>query len=101
MNQPNFKAQALANSHGRAIEMNDTNLDPDLRADAALKIAEEEMRLRYAFHKAEGNEGRCEAARVKLLAIRTALHILTYGLDEEPSIKVTSPSGCKVRVTVA
>lgn len=101
MNQPNFKAQALANSHGRAIEMNDANLDPDLRADAALKIAEEEMRLRYAFHKAEGNEGRCEAARVKLLAIRTALHILTYGLDEEPELKVTSPSGCKVRVTIA
>jgi hypothetical protein len=98
MTKPNFKEQAVANSHGRVIELNDTNLDADLRADAALKIAEEEYRLRYAHHKAEGNEGRAEAARKKLLAIRTALHILTYGLDEEPVENITSPSGCKIIV---
>jgi hypothetical protein len=100
MSQPNFKEQALLNCHSRAVELNDTSIDTDLRADAALKIAEEEMRLRYAYHKAEGNQGRCEAARKALLAIRTAQHILTYGLDEEPELKVTSPSGCKIRVTI-
>lgn len=101
MTKPNFKEQAIANSHSRVIELNDTSLDADLRADAGLKIAEEEVRLQYAYYKAQGDDVRCERARVKLLAIRTAIHVLTYGLDEEPSIKVTSPSGCKVRVKEA
>jgi hypothetical protein len=89
----NFPKQALDDKAWDRAVLNDTDCDPQTRAVSALKIVEEEFRLRYSFAKENGDQVHLERAQKKLLEIRTALAIIEYGLnDGEYPVGKNTPS---------
>jgi len=91
--EQNFPKQALADKAWDRSVLNDCDCDPQTRAKSALKIVEEEFRLRYCFAKENGDQVHMERAQKKLLEIRAALAIIEYGLyDGDYPVGKATPS---------